>query len=372
MAIQLSESLGDILFSMVSATRNHDEGGSVDSIYIDALAQHIENLIHSGRFPGHFESPLVVQLELTHRCNLKCVQCYNRSGEGSAEGELTIDDWESITQQAIDMGMFQCIISGGEPLLLGENLWRIMDRLHKAGVPVVFITNGYLINDRVLEKLARYDYYWVQISIDGATAEIHDQIRQREDSWNRATKAVFGASRIGLPVEVAHTILRQNVASVGEMIDLAYKLGAGRIILGRYISSGRGASNHEKIRPSDKSLKVAEDTINRKHFEYRGRMEVRRSLGAVDSIRVSRATPNFGLLVRPNGDVKVDCILPFTIGNIRRDSLSHIWDLFGKDIWQHEEIKTFAASITREDDLLSASPRPYVDRDKALSIRPGE
>lgn len=366
MAVQISESVGDVLFSLLSSVREESAGYVVDEALIKAFGSHVRQLCDAGLFPTRFETPLVAQLELTSRCNLSCIQCYNDSKSSASATELTIEEWKDVATQFSDMKIFQCIISGGEPLLLGDGLWEIMDCFHSSGIAFIFITNGYLVDEHVLSKLKRYRYYWFQVSIDGATAEIHDKIRGKSGSWKRATKAVFDASCNGLPVEVAHVLLKQNIDSVGEMIDLAYSLGASRMVLGRHLASGRGAANDESIRPSDESLRQAEEVIARKHLEYRNRMEVKRALNAPNSLRLNLAAPNFGLIIRPNGDVKIDCVLPFTLGNVRQSTIKDLWETVGCNIWQNSRVRSFVESVTDDDSLLTVSPRPYVDADELL------
>ncbi len=130
------------------------------------------------------------QLELTYRCNQKCIHCYNNSGDSHAfSGELTIDEWINVCYQLKEMDIFQCIISGGEPTLLGDNLFKLMDILSENNTSFIVISNGILINREMAQKFSKYKFDWFQISIDGSRPEIHDYIRGCP-SWHKALKAV--------------------------------------------------------------------------------------------------------------------------------------------------------------------------------------
>lgn len=98
--------------------------------------------------PYTYDNPLGIQLELTSKCNQHCLHCYNQSGSNECtDSELTIKEWKQIAKELADMGVFQCVISGGEPTVLGDSVFEIMDILHQHGVIFVFISNGMLINE---------------------------------------------------------------------------------------------------------------------------------------------------------------------------------------------------------------------------------
>ena len=122
-----------------------------------------------------------------------------------------------------------------------------MDILHDDGTSFLVISNGLLVTQDKAERFKKYRYKWFQISIDGATPEIHDSFRQHNGSWDAAVKSVFMLSSLGIPVTVAHTVTPQNLNQLDEMCDLAYSLGASNIICGTVMLSGRSFLNPEII-----------------------------------------------------------------------------------------------------------------------------
>ena len=136
-----------------------------------------------GTYPKEFDFPLGVQLELTAKCNLNCKHCYNRSAALN-DSKMTIDDWKGVVNDIIAHGgVFQTIISGGEPLMVGPKLTEIMDPLHDDGTGFVLITNGYLVDDKWVNLLKKYRYYWIQVSIDHLLEAEHDDFREKKGSW---------------------------------------------------------------------------------------------------------------------------------------------------------------------------------------------
>lgn len=114
--------------------------------FLREASEKARTLIAQGRVPACFAKPIGCQLELTARCNQRCLQCYNRSNDcRNVANELTRDQWLDVARQLVDAGVFEVILSGGEPLLLGSTLYDILDVLHEASIECVIITNGMLL-----------------------------------------------------------------------------------------------------------------------------------------------------------------------------------------------------------------------------------
>lgn len=126
------------------------------------VEQEINNIKVSqeqGIYPFSYEYPLSLQFELTSKCNVKCKHCYNKSGDdNSVTDAMTIEEWKLFSRYLVSKcGLFQCVISGGEPLLLGDDLFDIMDILHDDGTSFLVITNGYLLDKKRLKSLRNTD-----------------------------------------------------------------------------------------------------------------------------------------------------------------------------------------------------------------------
>lgn len=173
-------------------------------------------------------------------------------------------------------GIFQCVISGGEPLLLNDDLFDILDILHDDGTTFLIISNGLLMTKDKVQRFRKYRYKWFQISIDGATRERHDEFRQKKGSWDAAIKAVFMLSNAGIPVTVAHSVTPENLNEIDDMCRLAYELGASGIILGEIMQSGRSYDNPDIILNHEQKNIMHESFIENAK-KYSGRMRVQRS-----------------------------------------------------------------------------------------------
>jgi pyruvate-formate lyase-activating enzyme len=138
-------------------------------------------------------------------CNLACDYCCARSSPQTARRALGVDRVRQLAAEAVDAGVSELILTGGEPFLLPD-----IDELVAACtavLPTTLLTNGMLFRGRRLDALRRMDRkrLALQISLDAATPEQHDRHRGR-GSWDRAVAGISLARREGFRVRVAATL----------------------------------------------------------------------------------------------------------------------------------------------------------------------
>lgn len=336
---------------------------TLDERNLQTVKQNIAALQNLGAYPKKFTYPITLQFELTGQCNLKCKHCYNRSGDADRQTLMTPEKWCELARQIVsDGGIFQCIISGGEPLLLGEKLFDIMDILHDDGTSFVVITNALLLTKNFVRRFAKYRYFWFQISIDGATAELHDEFRGVNGSFNRAINGALEISDAGIPLVIAHTVTPKNLNRLEEMIQLSYDLGANSIILGDVMPSGR-AYEHAEIILSDEQKNFLYGQIEELGKKFGDKILIQRSAELKTQMERYISEVNAGGIIRPNGDFRIDCMAPFTIGNVLKNSVKEIWLAKGIDVWQSAAVKNFVDSI---DAAQTSAIMNHVDKDIAL------
>jgi AdoMet-dependent heme synthase len=342
-------------------------GRSADAAEANLSVHRLEALQRANLYPTSFERPMGFQLELTTRCNLRCKHCYNASGKASElSGEMNRKEWDDVIRQIAELRPFQVIISGGEPLLLRDWLFATMDKLDETPTRFVLITNGFLADTSMVERLCRYPYYWVQVSIDGATPEAHDGFRGARGSWDRAVRAAVEFAARGKALVVAHTVHPASLETLPDMVELAAILGATRIICDEAMPVGRAYANRGEITLSPAQRASMAETLYSLQHEYRNRLEVMRTSDPAHAFSLAKATGSRVLLIRPNGDVKLDCVLPFVVGNVRKQRISEIWEAMGRNAWEHPRVQEFISAYQSASDFSACESRPYVDADSPL------
>lgn len=312
-------------------------------------------------YPKNLRFPLTLQFELTRNCNLCCKHCYNVSGVKKYSDAMTPEKWVDLAQYIVSKGgIFECILSGGEPLLLGDKIFDIMDILHEDGTSFLLITNGMLLTEKIVKRLKKYKFMWLQVSIDGFDAATHDRFRGVEGSWERAVNGAYYVSKHGIPLTIAHSITPKSLHDIDKMCELSYQLGAGTIILGEITPSGRSINNQDILLNYEERGELLRKTEEQRQ-KYAGRMTVERSANTKIQLMKYQKTLNTGAIIRPNGDIRLDCMTPFKIGNVLTDDLYEIWNTKGNTCWQDEKLIRYIDSMDLQTGF--SNLQNYIDDD---------
>src|SRR5690242_609890 len=127
------------------------------------------------QFEYGLDAPICLTWELTYACNLSCVHCLSSSGRRDPR-ELTTAQCEAIIDELQAMQVFYVNIGGGEPTVRPD-FWHLLEYAVDHQVGVKFSTNGVRITPQRAQFLAATDYVDVQVSLDGATADVNDRVR---------------------------------------------------------------------------------------------------------------------------------------------------------------------------------------------------
>lgn len=302
--------------------------------------QEREKILAEGCYPQKFRLPISIQFEMTSKCNLKCKHCYNRSGGNNYNDAMTGDDWINLAKKLVAKGgLLDAAISGGEPLLLGDKLFEFMDILHEDGTVFNLLSNGFLLDKKILDKLKKYRFYCIQISIDSYSSKLHDEFRGVRGSWNRAARAAYMIALTGIPLRISSTILPRDIEHLEEFVHMAINLGASYLAIGEILPSGRAFEN-EDLLLSKNELNQFYAEVNKLQKHYEDKLIIQLASSLRTQLKHSATEKLNGAIIRPNGDVRLDCTCPFVIGNILHDDIEKIWEKYS-DCWQNPMVKKF-------------------------------
>ena len=227
-------------------------------------------------------------------------------------------------------------------MLLGDSLWEIMDILHNDGTVFNLISNGFLLDDKVLGHLKKYRFYWVQISIDNYIPELHDTFRGIKKSWVRAAQAAYKIALSGIPLRIASTITKQDLGHLEQFVQMAINLGASYYIIGEVMPSGRTFDN-EDILLSNDERDVFYEEMDDLLTKYKNEISILVSGSQRVQLEYASAGPIDGAIIRPDGNIRLDCTCPFIIGNILRDDIYTIWTEKA-NCWNNDLVKKYISS----------------------------
>ncbi len=199
------------------------------------------------RFEQGLDAPICLTWELTYACNLACVHCLSSSGRRDPH-ELSTDECKALIDEFERMQIFYVNIGGGEPTIRSD-FWELVDYATAHRVGVKFSTNGSRITDGVAARLAASDYVDVQLSLDGATAEVNDAVRG-VGSFATAVTAMERLAAAGFAgFKISVVVTRHNVGQLDAFKSLADRYGA-QLRLTRLRPAGRGADVWDELHPT--------------------------------------------------------------------------------------------------------------------------
>ncbi len=276
---------------------------------------------------GQLCAPVTVTWEVTTECNLSCSHCLSASGQRSPL-ELTTDECFQLINQLSVLKVFQINFGGGEPFLRGD-FADLVQYARRKGIVTCISTNGTLL-DKDLIRYLKQDKaatLFFQVSLDGASSKVNDGIRGR-GSFEQACKAIFLLAEEEMEFSINTVLTKVNYDELNELHSLA-KFNGTKLRVSRFRPSGRGKKNwsqfhldKEQLLQVPALLNTFDDILTGDSFFFIT-SENRRHLG------LNRCgAAKFTCSISPEGRVYPCAFLQdeeFAAGEIRRDSISHIW-----------------------------------------------
>ena len=277
-----------------------------------------------------FDAPLYIAWEVTLLCNARCIHCYSESGPGVRHpGQLSTEEGLRLIDDLADAGLLVLAFSGGEPLIRPD-IFTLIDRAVERGLVVNVATNGAIVRDRVARRIKEAGVRSVTVSLDGASAETHDGIRQFPGLFARSVRAVETLAQHGLRVVVSFTPTRLNYQEGPEVVRLAHELGAQAVNMSEYVPAGRGTI--DLALPPPVLHEVLQQWIAMRR-DYAGRMRIiwhdcRAALLVPPEERDLYTGCGAGKLtarIRVDGTLTPCVFLPNPAGNLRTTRFHDVW-----------------------------------------------
>lgn len=284
-------------------------------------------------FPNH---PV---LEITSACNLRCSHCHARGGKPSPD-ELSTQEMKGLISSLAEVNEFKMLVfTGGEPMLR-KDIYELAEFASGIGFTIVIATNGTLIDRKVAHRLKRCGVVALAVGLDGSTAELHDRIRGREGAFELALRCMRACRQEGLALQINITAMQQNYDDLPHLLRLAEEVRADIVLLYHLIPIGRGNPQHQltmeqyaKVmelvaRWQERSSLIIEPTCAPQYFPHllqRAKKNRLWLLWAEKFFKGCAAGRGF-CYIKPNGDVWACPFLPVSLGNVRTDSFTTIWE----------------------------------------------
>jgi SynChlorMet cassette radical SAM/SPASM protein ScmE len=290
-------------------------------------------------------SPAAVDLEITSRCNLRCLYCSHFNSAGDVANDLPARDWlEFLRELGVDAVM-NLTLSGGEPFIR-EDLKELISGIVRNRMRFGVLSNGTLITAATAAFLAetgRCNY--VQVSIDGPGPEVHDLFRG-DGCFHQALRGLRHLIQAKVSATVRVTIHRHNVDHLEEVARLLLEeIGLGSFSTNSAAHMGLCRQNEDMVQLNPEEYARAMTILLKLNRKYQNRISAQSGplasariwLEMLRARRAGRTLPGAGYLtgcggvmnkisVRADG-VMVPCsqLSHLELGRINQDRLTEVW-----------------------------------------------
>ena len=210
------------------------------------------------RIPFVPAGPFEIVWNFTYQCNLRCKHCYENAGN-TKRRELSTEEAKEvldILSHISGIGLPALSFSGGEPLVR-KDFFELAAYARKRIGYVSIASNGTLITKDNAKKIKDAGIDYVEISIDGATPQVHNEFRGVPGAFENAMRGVKNCVEEGIDTCIATVLHKGNLAETEKIIGLAKELGV-RFMHFNYIPTGRAKAYVELDLTPEERLHVLE------------------------------------------------------------------------------------------------------------------
>jgi len=304
------------------------EGGFVYNLYQPPLpsrrfVNHLSRVALEGRTPFR---PTTCTLQVTTRCQLNCAHCSAARYMTRDREELSTDEWVSVVRQAEQLGCYNIIFTGGEPLLRPD-LFDLVAAVNPDRAHPSLFTNGLLLTAENARRLSDAGLYSIMTSVDDPRPEVHNRLRCISGGFEKTMQAVRHALDAGLLVGISTYATPEDVREgrVEQMVEVARDAGVHEITIFDTVPTGKllPLEQAQLLSAGDKQQLIG---LERKYNALSGYPHI-----------VTQAFVNgpegagcFGghaqFYMTAFGDVTPCDFTPLTFGNIRDNTLLECWE----------------------------------------------
>jgi pyrroloquinoline quinone biosynthesis protein E len=295
--------------------------------------------------------PLWLLAELTYRCPLHCVFCYNPLDYAKKRNELTTAQWIDVMRQARKLGAAQLGFSGGEPLLR-DDLEALIDEGHRLGYYTNLITSGVGLTEKRIARMKELGLDHIQLSFQDSTKEMNDFLSSTK-TFDLKLRVASLIKQYDYPMVLNVVLHRHNLDHVDRIIEMAVEMGVDYLELANTQYYGWALANRAHLMPSRDQLQRAESVVNQYRAQLGNKMRILFVVPDYFESRPKACMNGWGavfLAVAADG-AALPChaakSLPgLTFPNVTQQSLSDIWyhsDAFNRyrgNAWMKEPCRS--------------------------------
>ncbi len=292
--------------------------------------------------------PKWIAWEITRRCNLKCIHCRSSSelvvnqhpDFSLEEAYRVIDDVSSFAKPVV-------VLSGGEPLLRGD-VFDIAKYGTEKNLRMCLATNGTLVTDEVCKKLKTSGIRIVSLSLDGVSAEVHDDFRSQKGAFDGTINAARLFKKHNIEFIINSSFTKRNQEEIPKVYKFAKELGATAWYMFMIVPTGRGEDIMKELISKEDYEDILEWHYDMEEAEHDMlvrptcaphyyRIVLQKSRGKKDKLKRRSLKFSTGgskgciagqliVLIDVDGEVLPCSYFPKSAGNIKEKPFKEIWE----------------------------------------------
>ncbi len=285
--------------------------------------------------------------EITGKCNMNCIHCRSSSSMGSSEGDFTLEEAKALIDDITSFAKPVVVLSGGEPLLR-RDVFEIASYGTSKGLRMALATNGALVDDEMCARIKASGIRIVSLSLDGSTADIHDDFRKQPGAFEATLRAAEFFRKHDIEFLINSSFTKRNQDDIPNVYRLAKEIGAVAWYMFMIVPMGRGEElmaeliskeDYEEILKWHFEMELQEKEMLVRptcapHY-YRIIQEEAKAKG----IDFTRRNLKFGTggakgciaaqsiaFIGSRGEVQPCSYFPQSAGNVKEQSFQEIWE----------------------------------------------
>jgi pyrroloquinoline quinone biosynthesis protein E len=215
----------------------------------------------AGSVPNKPGNPLWLLAEITYKCPLHCVFCYNPVDYTAYGQELTTEDWLRVLRQGREIGATQLGFSGGEPLVR-DDLEIMVAEARKLGYYSNLITSGVGLNEKRISAFKEGGLDHIQLSFQDSTKELNDFLSSTR-TFELKQKVAKLIKKHEYPMVLNCVLHRHNIDHVQQILEMAEAMEAEYVELANTQYYGWAYVNRDQLLPTREQLQRAEEVTNK-------------------------------------------------------------------------------------------------------------
>ena len=276
------------------------------------MSEDIYSLFSKIKAEKNVYSPLSAEIDVTYNCPCNCVHCYQENNRLIQGSEMDTQRLFHVIDNLHELGTFECIISGGDPLCR-KDIWDILRHLKEKKIRTVLYTSGYFLDEKVCKTIAELKIARVEITLLGSRAEMHDSLACATGAFQKIISSVQFLKANKVSMRLKYMLMHMNYSGLENLEKLETELGE-KIDIIPYLWCKQGG--YEKEIATMRITEAEMMDFFRKHpFPKKEKSFVNCNAG------------KYKIAIDPLGNVKPCSAFAanYSIGNVKQESIKDIW-----------------------------------------------